>query len=172
MIREQNHINALWTDACVAFLIGCSFSFEQEMLRSGIPVRHIELGCNVPMVVTNRKVNPSGRLHGSLVVTMRPIPTNRLDDVIALTVNRPLAHGEPVHIGDPAELGIRDLSQPDYGDPVSIHADEVPVFWACGVTAQQVAQESQIPWLITHAPGHMFITDRMVSGAGVPSPGC
>jgi uncharacterized protein YcsI (UPF0317 family) len=163
MTRELPSLRQEWQDDWCAFLLGCSFTFDSLLVEAGIPVRHIEQGCNVPMYATNRPLNAVAPFSGNLVVSMRPIPSDAVDHVRRLT--RPLenAHGGPLHVGDPGELGIRHLDSPDYGDAVPVQAGEVPVFWACGVTAQHVAQFSRIPLMVTHAPGHMFITDWRIA---------
>ncbi len=150
-----------WQDNFVSFLIGCSFTFEQALLEEGIPIRHQECGCNVPMYRTNIHCKPSGPFHGPMVVSMRPIPGDLIAKAVQVTSRFPSVHGAPVHIGDPEGLGISDIHRPDYGDDVPIRKGEIPVFWACGVTPQAIAQTAGIPLMITHAPGHMFITDRM-----------
>jgi uncharacterized protein YcsI (UPF0317 family) len=160
LVEERRTITDLWRDDLVAFLIGCSFTFEQGLLDAGVPVRHIELGRNVPMFRTTQPCVAAGRFSGPLVVSMRPIPAALVNTAIAVTARYPRMHGAPVQVGDPAALGIRDLAHPDYGDPVPIAPGEVPVFWACGVTPQAVALASRVPFMITHAPGHMFVTDR------------
>ncbi len=160
LVAEPAEIADLWRDDLVAFLIGCSFTFEQALLDAGVPVRHIALGRNVPMYRTNRPCTPVGPFAGPLVVSMRPMPPDLVDRAIAVTARYPRMHGAPVHIGDPAALGIADLAHPDYGDAVPVGPDEVPVFWACGVTPQAVAVAARVPFMITHAPGHMFVTDR------------
>jgi uncharacterized protein YcsI (UPF0317 family) len=161
LVDEPTDISNLWRDDLVAFLIGCSFTFERALLEAGVPVRHLELHRNVPMYRTVRPTVPVGRFHGPLVVSMRPIPASLVTTAIAVTEAYPHMHGAPVHVGDPAALGISDLSAPDYGDSVPIADGEVPVFWACGVTPQAVALASDVPFMITHSPGHMFITDRL-----------
>lgn len=143
----------------VTFPIGCSFTFETPLQAAGIEVRHIAQGCNVPMFVTNRPCREAGRLHGPMVVSMRPIPADRVAEAAMITGRFPAVHGAPVHIGAPEALGIADLSRPDFGDPVEIRDGEVPVFWACGVTPQAAVMASKPPFAITHAPGHMFVTD-------------
>jgi len=158
---ELRDIVGHWRDDAVAFLLGCSFTFERAMLSAGLPVRHLECGCNVPMFRTNRCCQPAGMFQGPLVVSMRPVPSHLVVQAVQVTARYPAVHGAPVHIGDPAQLGIADLQRPDYGDPVPIYPGEVPLFWACGVTSQAVAQAIRLPWMITHAPGHMFITDRL-----------
>lgn len=143
----------------VSFLIGCSFSFEADLLEAGIPVRQIEEGVNVPMYNTNIPCAPAGVFHGNMVVSMRPIPYAQVPRAVAITAGMPRVHGMPVHIGAPEAIGIGDLAHPDYGDPVTIRAGEVPVFWPCGVTPQNVVMNSKPDFCITHAPGHMFVTD-------------
>jgi uncharacterized protein YcsI (UPF0317 family) len=115
------------------------------------------------MFRTDIPCRPAGVFAGPLVVSMRPIPSRLVDMAVRITARFPDAHGAPIHIGDPSAVGIAALDRPDYGDPVPIHPGDLPVFWACGVTAQAVAQSAQIPLVITHAPGHMFITDRVVA---------
>lgn len=159
--RELTDITGVWQDDFVAFLTGCSFTFEHALLSAGVPVRHLERGCNVPMFRTSWPCEPAGVFQGPLVVSMRPIPNRLLARCVQVTSRYPSAHGAPLYIGDPAELGIADLEKPDFGDPVPINANETPVFWACGVTPQAVAQSARLPLMVTHAPGHMFVTDRM-----------
>ena len=148
-----------WRDDLVAFLLGCSFSFEGALIEAGIPIRHIDSGCNVPMYITNIQCNPAGRLSGPMVVSMRPVKHSQVVKAALCTGRFPAVHGAPVHIGDPAVIGIKDVNKPDFGDPVEIRDGEVPVFWACGVTPQAVVMKSKPPFAITHAPGLMFIGD-------------
>ena len=143
----------------VSFLIGCSFSFEAELMDVGIPVRHIEEGRNVPMYDTGIPCIPAGRFTGNMVVSVRPIPHELVPAAAAITASMPRVHGAPVQIGYPEAIGIKDISRPDYGDAVTIMEGEVPVFWPCGVTPQAVVMNSKPEFAITHAPGHMFITD-------------
>jgi uncharacterized protein YcsI (UPF0317 family) len=159
LVGEPAEVGDLWRDDLVAFLIGCSFTFERALLAEGLPVRHVEAGVNVPMYRTSVACRPAGRFAGPLVVSMRPMTAAQAIRAIQITSRYPTVHGAPVHAGDPAELGVADLGAPDYGDPVEIHADEIPVFWACGVTPQAVAVASRPELMITHAPGHMFVTD-------------
>ena len=166
-VYENGVLAGEYTDAAkffderelVSFLIGCSFSFESELLEAGIPVRHIEEGVNVPMYRTNIPCEPAGAFSGNMVVSMRPIPCGQVPAAVAVTAQMPRVHGAPVHIGYPEMIGITDLSHPDFGDPVTIKEGEIPVFWPCGVTPQAVVMASRPPFAITHAPGHMFITD-------------
>ena len=149
-----------WRDDLVSFLLGCSFSFESAMTAVGIPLRHQEMACNVPMYITNIPTTPAGMFSGPMVVSMRPIPREQVVRTVQVTSRFPATHGAPVHIGDPQAIGVHDLQNPDFGDPVEIRPGEEPVFWACGVTPQAVALNSKPPLMITHAPGHMFITDQ------------
>lgn len=159
LAEERSEVGAIWRDDFVAFLLGCSFSFENAVTEAGIPLRHLQQQRNVAMFRTNVACEPSGRFAGEMVVTMRPIKARDVARVVEISGRFPQAHGAPVQVGAPEAIGIRDLAQPDYGDPVAIEADEVPVFWACGVTPQWVAQRSGLPLCITHAPGKMFVTD-------------
>jgi uncharacterized protein YcsI (UPF0317 family) len=159
LVDEPDDLTPYWRDDLVSFLIGCSFTFESALLQAGLPIRHVEYGCNVPMYRTNIACRPAGVFRGPMVVSMRPMTPAQAVQATLICSRFPRAHGAPVHFGDPAGIGIRDLSKPDFGDPVSIAASEVPVFWACGVTPQAVAMETRPPLLITHKPGHMFVTD-------------
>jgi uncharacterized protein YcsI (UPF0317 family) len=159
LTAEPVDVSEFWRDDLIAFLIGCSFTFEAALQAAGVPLRHVEEHRNVPMYVTNRKCRPAGRLRGPMVVTMRPIPADLVSTAVRVTAAMPDVHGAPVHVGDPASLGIPDLGRPDWGDAVSVHEGEIPVFWACGTTPQRAIMESRPPFAITHAPGHMFLTD-------------
>jgi uncharacterized protein YcsI (UPF0317 family) len=159
LVDEPTNLQDWWRDDLVGFLLGCSFTFENALLQAGVPVRHVEAGCNVPMYRTNRPCRPAGAFRGPMVVSMRPLTPDQAVRAVQVCSRFPRAHGAPVHLGDPAALGIRDLGRPDFGDPVEVRPGEVPVFWACGVTPQAVAMEVRPPLLITHKPGHMFVTD-------------
>ena len=159
MVCERTDVSSLWRDDLVSFLIGCSFSFEADLLEAGIPVRHIEEGRNVPMYITNIPCAPAGAFHGSMVVSMRPMSYGDAIRSTQITGAMPRVHGAPVHFGDPAAIGIRDIDRPDFGDAVTIHPGEIPVFWPCGVTPQAALMQSKPAFAITHAPGHMLITD-------------
>ncbi|HVJ82563.1 MAG TPA: putative hydro-lyase [Planctomycetia bacterium] len=165
MTEEVPDLRALWRNDFVAFLLGCSFTFEAALLRAGLGVRHLDepnssgKAKNVPMYRTNRPCRPAGRFRGPLVVSMRPYRPGDAVKAAAITARYPQVHGAPVHFGDPGSLGVRDLSRPDYGDPVSLGPGEVPVFWACGVTPQAAILEAKPPIAIAHAPGHMFVCD-------------
>ncbi|MFC2078009.1 putative hydro-lyase [Candidatus Bipolaricaulota bacterium] len=164
LIEEATDIVTLWHNDSVAFLIGCSFTFDSFLQENGISVRHLELGSNVPMYKTNRTTKPVGPFAGPLVVSMRPIRRIDVDRVAEITRGLPFAHGAPIQIGSPGELGIPDIDMPDYGAALPIEPGKIPVFWPCGVTAQAAAVHSKIPRMITHAPGHMFITDCRLAG--------
>lgn len=159
LAEEVPDVTGLWRDDLVSFLIGCSFSFERALLDAGVPVRNIEQGRNVAMFRTNRQCRPAGRLSGDLVVSMRPVPAALVATAVQVTGRMPQVHGAPVHVGDPASLGIADLTAPDFGEPIEFEDGDVPVFWACGVTPQAALMASRPPFAITHAPGHMFVTD-------------
>lgn len=158
-IDEPTDITGYWRDDLVTFLIGCSFTFESALAGAGIRMAHIDQGVNVPMYATAVRCTPAGRMAGPLVVSMRPIPAGQVADAVRITSRYPAVHGAPVHIGNPGELGIADLSKPDFGDPVEVPDGWIPVFWACGVTPQAAVMESRPALAISHAPGHMLITD-------------
>lgn len=159
LVEETTHVDALWREDLVTFLIGCSFSFESALERRGVPLRHVQQGRNVSMYSTDRECRPAGRFSGPLVVSMRPVPAALVPTAVRVTARMPGVHGAPVHVGDPASLGITDLRRPDFGDAVEPAPGDVPVFWACGVTPQLALQRSGVPFAITHAPGHMLVTD-------------
>ena len=162
--RLQNTVKEIknfWKEDFVSFLLGCSFSFEEAMLRAKIPVRHIEENKNVPMFITHIPCKPAGVFHGPMVVTMRPIPSDQVTRAVQITSRYASVHGAPIHIGEPSAIGIKDLRKPDFGDPVTIKKGEIPVFWACGVTPQAVVMKAKPDLCITHVPGHMFISDLL-----------
>ena len=156
---EFTDVSHLWRDDFVSFLIGCSFYFEAELLEAEIPVRQIEEGRNVPMYITNIPCMPAGVFHGNMVVSMRPMLPQDAIRASVITAAMPRVHGKPVHIGDPAMIGIKDIMQPDFGESVTIKEGEVPVFWPCGVTPQAAVMAAKPPICITHSPGCMLITD-------------
>lgn len=158
-VEECHDITSLWGNDFVTFAIGCSFSFEGALMNAGIGVRHIELGRNVPMFRTNIPCAPAGPFSGTLVVSMRPLKPALAIRAVEVTNRMPQVHGSPVHIGDPGEIGITDITSPDYGDAVPVEEGELPVFWACGVTPQVAIAEAKPPIAITHSPGCMLITD-------------
>jgi uncharacterized protein YcsI (UPF0317 family) len=156
---EPRDVRDLWRDDFVGFLLGCSFTFEAGLVAAGLPVRHIDEGRNVPMFRTNRQCAPAGRFAGPLVVSMRPYRPEQVDAVVEVTSRYPAMHGGPIHIGDPAAIGIANINKPDFGDAVTIRDDETPVFWACGVTPQLALLAAKPEIAITHSPGYMFVTD-------------
>ncbi|MEM9198806.1 MAG: putative hydro-lyase [Pseudomonadota bacterium] len=156
---SPTRLDGVWRDDLVSFALGCSFTFEHALLRAGIPVRNIELDLTVPMFRTSIETQPAGPFGGPMVVSMRPIPKPLVDRAVEVSGQFPWAHGTPVHIGDPTEIGIRSLSAPDWGDQLAIGPDEVPVFWACGVTPQAALDRARPDLCITHRPGHMLVTD-------------
>ena len=168
LVAEVPDATEHWRDDLVTFILGCSFTFEHPLLDAGVPVRHLRAGRNVPMYVTSTRCWSAGRLSGPLVVSMRAIPPALVADAVRVTSRYPAAHGAPVQVGDPSALGITDLSTPDFGDPPVIEEGDVPVFWACGVTPQAVVMESRPELAITHAPGHMLVTDARDSAYAVP----
>ncbi|MCC7459018.1 MAG: putative hydro-lyase [Nitrospira sp.] len=156
---EPADVRALWRDDFVAFAIGCSFSFEWALLADGIALRHVQQGRNVAMYRTNIATEPAGRFAGPLVVSMRPLRAADAIRAVQITSRFPAVHGAPVHLGDPALIGVADLARPDYGEAVDVMRDELPVFWACGVTPQAALAAARPALCITHAPGSMLITD-------------
>jgi uncharacterized protein YcsI (UPF0317 family) len=160
VIDEPNDIRAHWRDDLVAFVLGCSFSFEQALTEGGIELRHVTCGTIVPMYRTSTATAPAGPFHGPMVVSMRPMTPANAIRAIQITTRFPAVHGAPVHIGKPELIGIADLSRPDWGDAVPINDDELPVFWACGVTPQAVMMTAKPEFCITHYPGSMLVTDR------------
>lgn len=159
VVEEPTEVAHVWRDDLVAFVLGCSYSFEEALLEAGVPIRHIERGCAVPMFRTNLQTTPAGPFRGPLVVSMRPMTPAQAIRAVQVTTRFPAVHGAPVHLGRPDLIGIADLSRPDYGDPVPIGEDEIPVFWACGVTPQSVIATVRPEFCITHYPGSMIVTD-------------
>ena len=160
MVSEVADISEFWRDDLVSFLLGCSFTFDSALMNAGVSLRHVERGSNVSMYITNIATRPAGVFSGPMVVSMRPIRHDLVVRAVQVTSRFPAVHGAPIHIGDPKAIGIEDISRPDLGDPAEFEEGEVPVFWACGVTPQVVAMNSKPPLMITHSPGHMFITDK------------
>ena len=159
LIKETQDITEIWQDDFVAFLLGCSFSFEEALIAEGIEIRNITEGKNVPMFKSNIKSEPVNQFTGNMVVSMRPMPPADAEKSIDICSHYPKVHGAPIHVGDPAELGIADVSKPDFGDTVSIKEGEVTAFWACGVTPQLAIANAKPEICITHSPGYMLITD-------------
>lgn len=160
LMEEPTDVKHVWRDDLVAFLIGCSFSFENALLRAGVGIRHIDEGRNVPMYLTSVPCIPAGRFSGNMVMSMRPIPHEQVVRAVTCTAALPAVHGAPMHIGDPDAIGVKDINKPEFGDPPTIKKGEVPVFWACGVTPQAAVMQSKPPFAITHSPGYMFIADK------------
>jgi uncharacterized protein YcsI (UPF0317 family) len=160
LVAEPQDIREFWRDDLVSFVIGCSFSFEEALTAEGIELRHITRGCNVPMYRTSIPTQEAGPFHGPMVVSMRPLTPRDAIRAVQITTRFPSVHGAPVHIGKPEMIGIKDVMKPDYGDAVEVRDDELPVFWACGVTPQVVIEQARPPICITHKPGSMLITDR------------
>ena len=159
LIDETGDVSAWWRDDLVTFVIGCSYSFEEALIAEGIPMRHIERNVTVPMYRTSIACTPAGPFAGPMVVSMRPLTPANAIRAIQITSRFPAVHGAPVHVGLPALIGIKDIAKPDHGDAVEVRPDELPVFWACGVTPQAVIAAVKPPFAITHAPGSMLVTD-------------
>jgi uncharacterized protein YcsI (UPF0317 family) len=163
MIDDPTDIRSVWRDDLVAFVIGCSYSFEEALIADGLPIRHIACGTTVPMWRTNIACTPAGPFAGPTVVSMRPMKPADAIRAIQITSRFPAVHGAPLHIGMPEAIGIMDITKPDYGQPAEVKPDELPVFWACGVTPQSVIAAAKPPFAITHAPGCMLVTDLLNS---------
>lgn len=161
LIDEPTDICDYWRDDFVAFLIGCSLSFEEALMAASVPVRHVEKGKDVPIYITNVQCQPAGRFSGPMVVSMRPMPREKIVRAVQVTTRFRDTHGAPVHIGDPSVIGIRDLQKNDFGDPPDVYPGEIPVFWGCGCTPQAVAMSCKPEIMITHYPSHMFVSDRL-----------
>jgi uncharacterized protein YcsI (UPF0317 family) len=159
MVEEPTDLMAYWRDDLVTFVLGCSFSFEEALMADGLPIRHIERNVRVPMYRTSIACQPAGPFAGPMVVSMRPFKPAQAIRAVQITTRFPAVHGAPVHLGHPHLIGIKDIGKPDYGDPVPVEDDEIPVFWACGVTPQAVIAAAKLPFAITHAPGLMLVTD-------------
>jgi uncharacterized protein YcsI (UPF0317 family) len=160
LVDEPTDLVRYWRDDLVVFAIGCSFSFEQALLDGGIELRHMTCDCTVPMYRTSIETVSTGPFHGPLVVSMRPMNPANAIRAVQITTRFPSVHGAPVHLGKPELIGIQDIAKPDWGDAVPIHDDEIPVFWACGVTPQSVIMSVRPEFCITHYPGAMLVTDR------------
>jgi uncharacterized protein YcsI (UPF0317 family) len=160
LIDEPDDISAWWRDDLVTFVLGCSNSFEAALIDEGIELRHLSRGCTVPMFRTSIETVAAGPFHGPMVVSMRPLRPAEAIRAIQITTRFPAVHGAPVHIGKPELIGIADIAKPDYGDSLPVADDELPVFWACGVTPQSVIATVRPEFCITHYPGRMLVTDR------------
>jgi uncharacterized protein YcsI (UPF0317 family) len=159
LVSEVNRIDDLWRDDLVTFALGCSFSFEEALIADGLDVRNVSEGVNVPMYRTSIDCQAAGPFAGKMVVSMRPFLAADAIRAVQICTRFPSVHGAPIHLGDPALIGISDLSRPDYGDPVTLRDNELPVFWACGVTPQVALESARPPFCITHSPGCMLVTD-------------
>jgi uncharacterized protein YcsI (UPF0317 family) len=159
LAKECGDIAPLWRDDLVTFALGCSFSFEEALLADGLEVRNVTQALNVPMYRTNIDCTAAGPFSGKMVVSMRPFAARDAIRAVQICTRFPAVHGAPIHLGDPALIGISDISQPDYGDAVTINEGELPVFWACGVTPQVALEAAKLPFAISHSPGCMLVTD-------------
>lgn len=158
---EVNDVSDMFGEDTVTFLLGCSFSFEKALMAAHVPVRNIEEGKNVSMYITNKDCRSAGDFSSKLVVSMRPMTPEQAVRAVQITTRYHITHGAPIHMGSPDQIGVFDLSRPDYGDPVTIMEGEIPVFWACGVTSTLAALSIKSPLVITHSPGHMFVSDLL-----------
>ena len=165
---EVEDVGHLWSADLVAFVIGCSFSFEEALAEGGVPLRYVAEGKNVAMYMSNIATEPSGPFRGPMAVSMRPLSPENALRAIEITSRYPKAHGAPVHVGDPAEIGIADLDRPYAGDRIALEPGELPVFWACGITPQAAVLRAKPPLCITHVPGHMLVTDVRNSEWALP----
>jgi len=161
LVEEVSDLKSAWREDLVSFVLGCSFSFEEALIENGLELRHMTCNSNVPMYRTNIACAPAGPFHGPMVVSMRPFTPAKAIRAIQVTTRFPSVHGAPVHIGKPGLIGIKDIAKPDYGDAVPVRDDELPVFWACGVTPQSVVATMKPEFCITHAPGYMLVTDLL-----------
>ena len=159
LVDEVADIRRVWRDDLVAFVLGCSYSFEDALIESGLEIRHQTCGRNVPMYRTNIACQPAGPFNGPMVVSMRPFKPKDAIRAVQITSRFPAVHGAPVHLGLPHMIGIADIAKPDYGDAVAVADDELPVFWACGVTPQAIIAHMAPEFSITHAPGAMLVSD-------------
>ncbi|HZR87570.1 MAG TPA: putative hydro-lyase [Bradyrhizobium sp.] len=159
VVDEPTDIKKYWRDDLVSFVLGCSYSFEEALLNEGLPIKHIERNLRVPMYRTNIACGSAGPFAGPMVVSMRPFKPADAIRAVQITTRFPSVHGAPVHLGHPHLIGINNITKPDYGDAVPVEDDEIPVFWACGVTPQAVIAAAKLPFAMTHAPGLMLVTD-------------
>jgi uncharacterized protein YcsI (UPF0317 family) len=168
---ETGDVAALWRDDLVTFALGCSFTFEHALLEDGLDLRHVRLGRNVAMYRSSIETAPVGPFGGPMVVSMRPFASPDVARAVSISGRFAQMHGAPVHVGDPAAIGIADLAAPDYGDAVPVEPGDVPLFWACGVTSQAALEHARLPFFLAHAPGCMLVTDlphRAYDGSVLP----
>ena len=168
LFKSETNIEKYWQDDFVSIVLGCSFSFEHALTVAGLKVRNVELGLNVSMYDSSITLHPTKHFSGHMVVSMRPFKSHQITQVKEITQHFQHSHGSPIHIGDPMEIGINDINSPDYGDSVPLEDDDVLVFWGCGVTTQRVLRKANLPFLITHAPGKMLVTDYRYSELSPP----
>lgn len=168
LAEETSEIGDHWRSDLVAFLIGCSYTFEEALVKGGVPVRNYSQKKDPAVYITSITCRPAGIFSGPMVVSMRPVPSSLVSRAVQITSRFPQAHGAPVHIGDGKSIGIKDIAKTDFGEPVEIKEGEVPVFWGCGITPQTVALQSKIPFVITHKPCHMFVSDIKLEELAVP----
>lgn len=161
LVDEPTDLLDRWTDDLVGFLLGCSGTFDSTLLANGVPLRYVEAGTSPPVYKTSIECVPAGRFRGPLVVSMRPMPADKVVRAVQVTSRFPMSHGAPVHVGDPRQIGIDDLAAVDYGEPCVVRPGDVPVFWACGVTPEAAAVAAQLDLFITHKSSHMFVGDRL-----------
>ena len=164
LVNRVRDLRDHWRSDHVAFLTGCNLSMDQVLLDAGIPFPHLVREDAFPAQYRSSLMcRPAGVFNGPVVVSYRPVPEHLLLRVIELTSRFPLSHGAPIHVGDPARIGIADLAKVDWGKAPDEDPGTIPAFWACGITAQSAAAIAGIPEMITHAPGYMFVTDLPVS---------
>lgn len=159
VINEPTDVTDLWREDLVVFALGCSFTFERALIADGIPLRHVAMGRNIAMYRTNLALREAGPFGGHMVVSMRPLQPRHAIRSVQICTRFPLAHGAPIHLGFPEQIGVQNLACPDFGEPVPMEPSELPVFWACGVTPQQALEQAELDFAITHSPGHMLVTD-------------
>jgi len=167
MVNEVNDVTEYWRADLITFVLGCSFSFEEALIADGLEIRNVSEGVNVPMYRTNIDCAEAGRFSGKMVVSMRPMVPVDAIRAIQICTRFPSVHGAPIHFGDPDQIGIKDIDQPEFGDAVTIRENEVPVFWACGVTPQVALEDARPPFCITHSPGCMLVSDLLNSHLAV-----
>jgi uncharacterized protein YcsI (UPF0317 family) len=166
-VAEVSEVTDLWRDDLVAFLLGCSATFESSLIQANIRLRHIEEEKIPPVYVSEIQCHPAGPFRGPMVVSMRPIRSDQVMQAVRITSRYTATHGGPVHLGDPGAIGITDLEKVMYGEPIAIHENELPVFWACGITPQAVALQAKPDFMITHLAGHMFVSDILADEIAV-----
>jgi len=162
LVEEREEITEYWRNDLVTFLIGCSYTFEEALVRGGVQIRNYLQRKDPGIYISSILCRPAGIFSGPMVVTMRPILPHLVSRAVQITSRFPKAHGAPVHVGDGALIGIPDLTKIDFGEIPEMEEGEIPVFWGCGITPQMAAMESRIPFMITHKPCHMFISDLTI----------